>query len=153
MGFSSIVTYVVMFFSLIIVVTTIVMIYGNIMETNMVLTEQQEIAEERLKTSINIYNVTHYSAPSPDETLIYVLNDGNRKLELNDTDVFINGTRIPRDENNRTIIFNGTNILNPLHWDPGETILINVTMDLAAGIQTATVVTEFGVKDSYSFDS
>lgn len=152
MGFSSIVTYIVMFFSLIIVITSIVMIYGNLIETNLLLAEKQEIAEEQAQTSISIYNITHNSGPSPDETLIYVLNDGNRKLELNSTDVFINNTRIPRDVANRTIQFNGTNVLNPLHWDPGEMILINVSMDLTSGTSVARVITEYGVKDSFSFD-
>ena len=74
-------------------------------------------------------------------------------MEPRYVDVYIDGIKIPRNENNRTIQLIGNNLINPLHWDSGETLQINVTLDLASGEHYAIVSTQYGVTASKGFDA
>jgi archaellum component FlaF (FlaF/FlaG flagellin family) len=134
-------------------VTTMALIYGNMVQST---TESYNVQKERLenqvKTDIEIKNITFDNATNPHTTTIFVQNTGSNKVELDYLDVFIDEIKITRSENNRTISFaEGSEHINPLHWDPDETIKIEVFLNLTNITRIATVTTEHSVKDSMIF--
>ncbi|MFW6014091.1 MAG: hypothetical protein ACOCZ6_05295 [Nanoarchaeota archaeon] len=151
MGFSTIGSFIVMFFGFLILLSSVFMIFGAMVDNTISLSAQEKEEEKRAQTSINIINITVDREQEPDLTTFQIINDGSRKLDKNDLDVYINGDRIPRDSENRTTYFKEENKINPLHWDPGEIMIINITKELEEGKQQGIVATEFGITDSSVF--
>ena len=139
MGFSTIGSFIIMFFAILIMISSAVLIYSSLVESTNTATEvQKERIENMISTRIDIINIVFENNTDPDTTAVYVSNDGSKKLDLDYVDVFIDAIKIPRSSANRTIMFvNDTNIVNPLHWDPDEIIEINVSLDLEDKQRTA----------------
>jgi archaellum component FlaF (FlaF/FlaG flagellin family) len=155
MGFSTIGSFIIMFFGIMILISSAVFIYNNLVEnTNAAANIQKERIDNRLNTRIDIGNILYEGFFDPDLTTIYVTNVGNKKLDTEYVDVFIDDIKIPRRSVNRTIWFvNDTNIANPLHWDPDEILGINVSLDLDSGPHVIVVSTQYGITDSKGFIS
>ncbi len=151
MGFSTIGSFIVMFFGFLILVSSGLMIFGAIVENSASLSSLQKEEKERAETSINILNITQYKENEENIVTFHIINDGNRKLDKDDLDIYIDGYRIPRDSENRTVYFKYENRVNPLHWDPGEIIVANITKELEDGGHRGVVATEFGITDSLVF--
>lgn len=153
MGFSTIGSFIIMFFTIMIMISSAIFIYTSLIEsTNAASAMQEERINNALNTDIEILSIVHEPGTSPDTQAAYVINKGKRKLQLELLDIYIDGTKIPRSTSNRIITFiNNTNIINPLHWDPDEIIEINVSIDLAAANHVAVVATEYAVTDSKQF--
>jgi archaellum component FlaF (FlaF/FlaG flagellin family) len=155
MGFSTIGSFIIMFFGIIILISSAVLVYNNLVEnTNAAANTQKERIDNRLNTRIDITGIEYDSFFNPDRTTIYITNTGSKKLQTDYIDVFIDDIKIPRNSANRTIWFaNNSNIANPLHWDPDEIIGINVSLNLESGTHIAVVSTEYGVTDTKGFTS
>lgn len=151
MGFSTIGSFIVMFFGFLILLASIFMIFGAMVDNTATIGALQEEEKKRAQTSIDILNVTLDKEEEPNLTTFHVANDGSRKLDKDGLDVYINGERIPRDSDNRSIAFKDDNRINPLHWDPEEVVEINITKDLEGQSHRGTVATEFGITDSVIF--
>ena len=147
MGFSNIAAQIIMFSVLIYAAAVLIIsIKDYSVATTASLKDTQELSLKELKTDIAIQTVAY--DPSPNLT-IAVRNTGKTLLNLDYVDVYVNGTRIPRNESNRTIEMNSsTDLFNPDLWDPEEDILINVSMELAAGTYRIDVHTQYSGIDS-----
>ena len=151
MGLSSIGSFILMFFVMIIMVSSIFVVYSTLIQNSAAITEQQKTNQEISKTSIRIYNITYDRLAGKDRTMIEIINTGSTKIDVDKIDVFIDDVYIPRNTNNRTMRFNGTNNLNPLHFDPGEFLEINVSLDRNDGTHQVVVSTDLGVSASGQF--
>ncbi|MGM5482027.1 MAG: hypothetical protein ACQESF_01055 [Nanobdellota archaeon] len=152
MGFSSIGSFIIMFFAIIVMISSAFMIYSMTIESSVTLTQQQIRQEKISETSIQIQNVTADKIPSPDRTTLKIINDGNRRLDINDIDVYFDGIFIPRNSQNRTIGFKSPNVINPLHWDPDEILEINISKNFENGTHQVVITTEFGKSDKSIFE-
>ncbi len=155
MGFSTIGGFIIMFFALLIVASAFITIQARLADS-MTLSNniQKEKITREMNTKIEIINATYDNGTSPAETTMYIRNTGSEKLDMGYVDVFIDNVRIPRDDANRTIEFApGSDVFNPLQWDPDETIIVVVKMDLSHEAHMATATTEYGIKDAAIFSA
>lgn len=153
MGFSGIVSFILLFFALLIVMSTFILIQGEVVEsTNL----NYEIQKERLKTEaragIEIVNISFDNNTDPDTTTVFVLNSGSVKLETEYIDAYIDDYKVPRDTDNRTISFAADSVtINPLHWDPDEKIKIEIYKDIANVTHIVTIASRYGAQDSITY--
>jgi archaellum component FlaF (FlaF/FlaG flagellin family) len=143
MGFASIGAFIMLFFSLIIVISAFAMIQGRMVESTQLTIQTQQERLEQSKTEMEVVSISYDALPTPDNTTIVLNNTGQNKIELAYLDVFIDNVRLPRDSQNRTLELVG-NAANPLHWDPGEGLRIDALLDLSEGSHMAVVSTEYG---------
>ncbi len=79
---------------------------------------------------------------------IIVKNDGDLIISDEIITVYINNTRIPRNENNfMTELLEATNYFNPLQWDSLEELNVTFPYNLSTGKHLIKVVNEFSVAD------
>ena len=151
MGFSTLVTNVIMFIAVISLTTAFVAIFKNYVdESTNSINIQSEVISNNLKTDINIITASYSNAT--EKTTVHVQNTGKTKLDLDYVDVYIDDKFIPRDSSNRTIkVLKSTEIENPGIWDPKEVVEIVVNMNLSRGEHKIAVATEYGVKDTTTF--
>ncbi len=113
---------------------------------------QQNILVDALKTDISIISTSYNSSTNPDTLTVYVKNTGKTKLEMDYTDIYVDGARY--DVSSRTItVESDTETGNPLLWDPKEIIKIVVQQDISPGIHQVRVATDNGVVDEDSFSN
>lgn len=150
-GFGNIVSQVVLFMSIMIVIVVLSIVYKTyVTTTNLSLKIQQEQVVSRIDTSFSILNVTYDS--SDDDVYFYLENTGSVKLNPDLTDVFLDGARIPRNMSLLDVeILSSSNLVNYEHWDPGETLKLNLTQTLSAGSHIISVATENGVSRTTIF--
>lgn len=148
MGFSNIASFMLLFFALMITVTIMAIFQTNLVETASLTFNEQERINQEMNTRIDILNITFDNQTVPDTTTLYVKNSGSTKLQLDYVEVFIDEKKLPRKPLNRSISFAaGSDVINPLHWDPDEIIIIDAYMNLDNVSHIATVTTDLGVKD------
>ncbi len=130
MGFSGMASQIIMFIAVITIATGLVVVFNtNIQEASASLRMQSSAMALSMRTDITIDMVSHNQ--DMNTTYVYIRNTGRTELNQNNTDVYVNGLRIPRDENNRTIeLLEDTDLVNPGIWDPSEQVLIEVFMPL-----------------------
>jgi len=77
---------------------------------------QTDTVQKELQTRINILNISFDNTTTPDTTTIYIQNIGQTKLDLDDIDFYIDEIKVPRDNINRTMVFDTSSmVLNPVH--------------------------------------
>jgi archaellum component FlaF (FlaF/FlaG flagellin family) len=151
-GFASIGAFIMLFFSLIIIISTFIIIQGRMVETTQLAMQVERDNIEHMElTRMEIVSLQFDNLTAPDNTSIVLNNTGRNKIEMAYLDVWIDRIRLPRDSGNRTIEIVGQNAVNPLHWDPGETVKIDVMLNLATGTHRAIVSTEYGVQAELPF--
>ncbi len=130
MGFSGIASQIIMFIAVITIATGLVVVFNaNIREASASLRMQSSSMALSMRTDVTIDMVSHDD--DINTTFIYVRNTGRTQLNHNNTDVYINGRRIPRDNGNRTIeLLEDTDLINEGIWDPSEQVLISVFQSL-----------------------
>jgi len=153
MGFSSIGGFIIMFFALVFIISTFILIQGRMIDsTNLTFSIQKEKMETEMATDISIINISWDNSTVPATTTVYVENTGSVKLDPNQIDIFIDEIKIPRAEVNRTLGFTADSMtINPLHWDPTEVIRIDAFIALRNVTHIATVTTEYSVKDAVTY--
>jgi archaellum component FlaG (FlaF/FlaG flagellin family) len=150
LGFASIGAFIMMFFSILLIVSAFAIINGRMVaSTQLALETEKERLEIVQETSIDVLSAS-YDAIGKESSII-VNNTGKRKIDPTYIDVWIDGIRVPRTS--RTVSFEGENSVNPLHWDPGEQVRVDAQQELQAGNHTATVSTEEGIQDSLGFET
>lgn len=112
---------------------------------------QSDDFNNQITTAIKIELISHDDVD--DITSIYVVNRGQTNMKLNSLDVYIDGIRLPRNTDNRTIeMISDTETVNTGIWDPKEKILIKANMTLNPLIShEATVTGPYGAIDKDSF--
>ena len=76
-------------------------------------------------------------------TIIYVKNTGKTQLSTTDLDVYIDSSRFPRNDTNRTItLMSDTDTTNTGNWDPEEIVMIQAFKTLGSASHEVIVKAE-----------
>lgn len=148
MGFGTIAANAIMFIAIIMIAGGFVIVMNNyLQQTTDSLQVQKNNLNNQIKTDITItsavYNQTNHVINC------YVENTGKTTLIINDTDLYVDGYRVSRD--NRTItIQQDTQVASSYLWYPKGIIQITATYALGAGIHKLSVVTDYGASDQYT---
>lgn len=144
MGFSTIVSNVMMFITLSIVFVALILIYGNYVKTtNNALSTQEDRFVSKINTKLTIATNTTYNA-GKSFALVFVTNSGSTTLNGNNTEVYVDSVRILRTQREFWLL-PSTNVANPKMWNPGEVARFNITSSLIAGYHQITITTENGI--------
>lgn len=128
MGFGNIISQVILFMSIMVTLVVISLVFNSyINTTNNSLQAQHENVVNRLETSFNIVNVTYDELNT--NVKLHLRNTGSIKVDPSRVDLFVGNYRFSREEINVTIL-ESTNLINPLHWDPGEILVIKISYTL-----------------------
>lgn len=151
MGFSSVTAQIIMFIAVMGFATGMVAVFNNYIDENTgAMNAQWQVMSNNLKTDITITNVDWDNTTKT--TTVYVLNTGKTTLDPANTDIYLDGMFIPRDNNNRTIqVSPSTEIKNTGLWDPKEILEVQVFFSVEEGSHYVDVGSQFGVKDSETF--
>ena len=152
MGFSDLATQIIMFIAVITVATGLIVVFNaSVTEASNSVRIRTDTLSLTMRTDITIDMVSYES--STNTTFVYVRNTGKTMLTPNQTDVYLNGFRIPRNESYRTIeIIEDTDLINPGVWDPSEQIIIKIFQELNSSvIHEVTVATEYNVQQTEKF--
>jgi hypothetical protein len=129
MGFASIVLYMMVFLGAMIAIFGMTGNYADF------LSQSKDITESELGT---VENIEVLNASYADGTTVaWLENSGQDPIELDDVDIYLDGTFIPRDDDNRT--FGLIDVKNPGLWDPGEEMMTTISMSLDNGISELKV--------------
>jgi archaellum component FlaG (FlaF/FlaG flagellin family) len=153
MGFGTVVSHIILFVSIITVAAGFLVVINNYVQgTTGSLVEKQERISSELNTDITITSVDYDNSTNPDTITAYATNTGSTQLRPNRTDLYIDDTRISRNE--RTItIQTDTQVDNPGIWDPDEIVEITTEQDLESGQHTLSVVAANGVTQETTFST
>lgn len=154
-GASTVASQVILFIAIIGITTGLVVVFNNYVdETSASTRAQWKIMSNNLKTDITITSLSYDSGANPDNTTVYVLNTGKTTLDLNQTDVYLDGF-IGRDDVSRTIALEpSTDNVDVGIWNQKEVLRIVVHKDLsAATTYQLCVATQYGVQACDSFST
>jgi len=151
MGASTVVTQVILFIAVLgIASSMIVAIKHYTDETEAVFNEKSDKHNQMLQTSINIDVIRYNNATNL--TYIYVKNIGSTSMDTDKIDVYIDGTRMPKDGNLSVGVVSDTEITNTGKWDPKELLLIVANKSLDKDIShDVIVVTPYSIQDTDTF--
>lgn len=152
MGFANIIS-VMMLFTVVMgaLLTVVTLAKDYTSTTSDSLKEQNDVMLRKLKTDITIINASYSAAD--EEITIKIKNTGKIALKTDYVDIFVDGTRIPRSTDNRTIVIDdGTEVLNPGLWDPDEQLNVTVYYILQAGTHRLDITAENDANDVYNFE-
>lgn len=148
MGFSNIVSQVVLFMSILFAIVTLSMVYKTyVTTTNLSLRTQHDQMMQMIDTSFYISNFTYNSTTS--NVVMNIKNTGAVKLNMDEMDIFIDNQRIERNSTDRTLDFlESKNLVNPEQWDPGEYVVANISRSLSSGNHVIRISVENGIARS-----
>jgi len=144
MGFSSIISQIVLVFTMIGIIALVILTYRDyITDTNIAMKMQEQKIAEKINTNIWLNNLTYNNS----KINVTVKNIGSTTLKPSEVDIFVDKTRIPRSTDNRTMsILN--DIVNPGLWDPAEKLFITISKTLSTGTHRVEVITHQGIRSA-----
>lgn len=151
MGFSGIISTMIMFIAVVSLALTVIGAFKTISDdTSSSMLIQSNTIKNTMRTDITIENIDYDNVT--DITTINVRNTGSTVLDIDQVDVYLDGLFTPRNVSNRTIeVISSTEVKNPGLWDPNELIQIEVFKALATGDYGVAVSTQYSVKDETIF--
>ena len=152
MGFSDLASQIIMFIAVITVATGLVVAFNSsVTEASNSMRIRTDSLSLTMRTDVTIDMVSYEDATNT--TFVYVRNTGRTMLDINQTDIYLNGLRVPRNSTYRTIeILEDTDVINPGIWDPTEQVLIKIFQELNnTSTHEVTVTTEYNTKDTEKF--
>lgn len=153
MGFGTVVSHIILFVSIITVAAGFLVVINNYVQgtTGSLMAKQERISSE-INTDITITSVDYDNSTNPDTITAYATNSGSTQLQPNRTDLYLDNTRISRDERTLTIQ-DDTQIDNPGIWDPDEIIEVTTQQDLESGKHSLSIIAANGVTAETSFST
>ncbi len=120
-------------------------LFMNVQSISNAATAGSKTLSEQLKTDITVINDPDSIPYSGEVYTFYVKNTGKEALSTAYVTVLIDGTFVPSENLNKTIIEGGT------IWQMGDVLKINATVTIASGSHKIRVMTENGVEDEFEF--
>jgi len=147
-AFGGVVSTLIMFISVILVTTGLVVVFQNhVTVTQTSLEKKTEFTSNKLRTQINVIN-TYYNSTAK-SSFYYVKNAGETSLHTDFFNLFING--IIRNPDNYSIRYADNFSKNMTLFQPQDTMVIISNQTLGTGTNKVRIITEFGVGDEISF--
>lgn len=150
MGFSDVVTQLIMFIAVVTVSVSLIFIFNSqVSESSSALSARQKYMSNQIKTSVVIENAFY----SGGDVVFYVRNVGSTQLYPNQTSVYIDGDRI--STSNLSIeISEDTDTTNTGVFDKGEIMTIQATKTLASDeTHQIIIVTQYNGRDVFDFST
>lgn len=153
MGFSSVTSQLIMFIAVMSLSTGLIVVFKNYVdESSGAMTSQWDTMSNNIKTDITITNVNWNN--DTNTTTVHVLNTGKTTLDIEKTDIYLDGQFIPRSALNRTInVTPSTDTRSVGLWDPKELVEIKIFKGLGSDTHYVDVSTQFGIKDTETFST
>lgn len=146
-AFGGVVGTLIMFIAVVSVATGLVISFkGYISETQSSLAFQNEVAVNKLKTSISITHM--YFNSTDDQLYVYVKNIGETKLRPQNFDLFVDGAYY----RNFTHYYANDIETEMVLFNPQETMVIIQNLTMTSGTHEVRVITEHGVGTEDSFN-
>ncbi len=120
-------------------------LFMNVQSISNAATAGSKTLSEQLKTDITVINDPDSIPYSGGVYTFYVKNTGKEALSTAYVTVLIDGTFVPSENLNKTIIEGGT------IWQTGDVLKINATVTIASGSHKIRVMAENGVEDEFEF--
>ena len=155
MGASTVASQVIFFIAIMGITTGLVIVFNNYVDDTSSSTRAQwTLMSNNLKTDVTVTSVTYNAAASPDNTTIYLLNTGKTRLDINQTDIYLDGY-IHRNDGNRSITIEAsTDTVDTGIWNEKEVVRIVVFKDLTASTTyQVCVTTQYGTRSWDSFST
>ena len=147
-GFGSVVSTLIMFIAIVGVTTGLVISFKNFVgDTQSSFSTQNELASNKLKTSLSITN--NYYNSSSNTLYVYVKNVGETKLVTRNFDVFLDNEYLTNY--NISYANNFSNLMTLMQIQDTAAVIIPKTLN--SGTHEIKVVSEYGVGDEDSFNS
>ncbi len=147
-GFGSVVSTLIMFIAIVGVTTGLVIAFENYVgETQRSFSTQNELASNKLKTSLSITNEFYNSTGN--ELIVYVKNIGETKLRPQNFDVFLNDQYIVTYD----VVYASNFSSNMTLMNMQDTAAIIIPITLGSGTNDIKIVSEYGVGDEEQFNS
>lgn len=151
MGFGTVAANVIMFISVLLLASGVLVVMNiYVQETRDSLQTQKDRVVDEIRTDIKIQSVTYNSASN--QGTAYVTNRGSTNLRIAGVDILIDGIRVSRSDRKVTIE-EDTQISGDTVWSPSEVIRIDFTQEISSGRKSFRVITENGVRDEEGFDA
>lgn len=151
-GAENVIASLILFIAVMALATTTTIVFKNYLDKSSgAVNEQQQKSVDIMKTSFEIAIATYDSGT----IRAYVKNTGSTRFDPQDIDLYIDGTRIPRNSGNRTIaVTSDTDTINSGIWDPQEELEIEI-YKTHSGSETheLLVATPNGVQDTEEYSS
>ncbi|MFA6088583.1 MAG: hypothetical protein WC755_01850 [Candidatus Woesearchaeota archaeon] len=152
MGASTVAAQVILFIAIIGITTGLVVVFNNYVdETTSSTRSQWQMMSNNLKTDVTITSIG-YAKDEISNTTIYLLNTGKTKLDVNQTDIYLDGY-VSRDDAGRKIIIEpSTDVLDVGIWNEKEVLKIIVYKNLTLSTTyQVCVTTQYGTKTCDAF--
>ncbi len=152
MGFSDLASQIIMFIAVITVATGLVVAFNSsVTEASNSMKIRTDTLSLTMRTDVTIDMISYEDETNT--TFVYVRNTGKTMLSTNQTDVYLDGLRVPRNNTHRTIeILEDTDEINSGIWDPTEQVLIKIFEELnSTATHEIAVTTEYNTKDTEKF--
>lgn len=150
MGFSDVVTQLIMFIAVVTVSVSLIFVFTNqVNDSSSSVSIKQKYLSNQIKTAIVIENADYTGGA----TTFYARNLGGTQLYPNQTAVYINGERLASD-NLSISLEEDTNKINTDLWDKGEIVKFVATKTLtASSTQQIIIVTQYNGRDTFDFST
>jgi flagellar protein FlaG len=146
MGADTSATQLIFFISSVIIALGVVgALFMNVQSITNSATIGSKTLSEQLKTDITVINDPGIIPNSSGVYTFYIKNTGMEQLGTAYITVIIDGTIIPDENLNKTIISSSQT------WLAGDVLQINATVSLNSGSHNLRVITNNGIEDSFSF--
>lgn len=152
MGASTVVTHVILFIAVLSIASGLLVVIKNYADqTEGTFVQKADEYNKVIKTEIHI-EVVYYDNLT-NNTLVYVKNTGQTAMDPAQVDIYIDGIRIPRSSDNRTIeVQADTEVINTGLWDPKEVLYIRARLDLSEDISHEVMIsTPYSIQDSETY--
>jgi flagellar protein FlaG len=146
MGAGESATQMIFFISSVIIALSVVgAIFMNVQSLSSAVIIGSKTLSEQLKTDITVISDPEIIPNSSGKYTFYIKNTGVQELDTKYITLIIDGTIVPDNDLNKTII-DGSQV-----WLTGDVLRINATVSLAAGSHNLRIITSNGIEDSFPF--
>ena len=152
---SSVASQVILFIAVISITTGLVAVFNNyVHETTSSTKIQWQLMSNNIKTDVTITSISFNASATPQATTIYLLNTGKVNLDVNQTDIYLDGF-ISRDGASRYMALEpSTDKINPGIWDEKEVLKIIVYKDLSVSTTyEICITTQYGTRTCDTFST
>lgn len=141
MGASTIVTHMILFIAVLGIASGLLVGLKNFSDNaQSSFNQKSDEFNKQIRTSFEIEVVSYDN--NTETTSVYVRNTGETTLKPGTIDIYIDGTRFPRNTTNRTIkVLEDTEQVNPGLWDEAEKLLIKANKKLEDDMTHEVIVT------------
>lgn len=148
MGFGTIIANVVMFITVLLLATAVIVVFkGTVEDSTTSMQAQSDRMSNQIKTDLHITSAVYNESET--NITVYAQNIGETVLNLDNVDVYVDGLFIDRNTSVRQMhIQPSTHVRNAGFWDPSEVLEIYINRSLStSSTHMVALTTQYGTKE------